>query len=71
MLDPELANRFHVHRLTVRQALESAMPPPRKTPTRMSLRLAPFQAAIDAMLRANLDAEEPATHGPCGCVPGW
>jgi hypothetical protein len=52
----ELADRYHVHRRTVRQALASAVPPPRKTPARMSPRLAPFQAAIDGMLRADLEA---------------
>jgi transposase len=40
----------------VRQALENAVPPPRKTPARTSPRLAPFVAAIDGMLRADLDA---------------
>jgi hypothetical protein len=52
----ELADRYHVHRRTVRQALASAVPPPRKTPELMLPRLARSQAAIDAMLRADLDA---------------
>jgi transposase len=58
----ELADRYHVHRRTVRQALASAVPPPRKTPVRTSPRLAPFQAAIDAMLRADLDAPKKQRH---------
>ena len=58
----ELADRYHVHRRTVRQALASAVPPPRKTPARMSPRLAPFAAAIDGMLRADLDAPKKQRH---------
>ena len=58
----ELADRYHVHRRTVRQALASAVPPPRKTPERTSPRLAPFQAAIDGMLRADLDAPRKQRH---------
>jgi transposase len=58
----ELADRYHVHRRTVRQALASAVPPPRKTPARTSLRLAPFQAAIDGMLRADLEAPRKQRH---------
>ena len=58
----ELADRYHVHRRTVRQALASAVPPPRKTPERTSPRLAAFQAAIDAMLRADLDAPRKQRH---------
>ncbi len=51
-----LAKRFRVHRRTVRQALESPAPPPRKTPVRTSPKIGPFKAAIDGMLRANLTA---------------
>jgi transposase len=58
----ELADRYHVHRRTVRQALASAVPPPRKTPARTSPRLAPFAAAIDGMLRADLDAPKKQRH---------
>jgi transposase len=46
----------------VRQALASAVPPPRKTPVRTSPRLAPFQEAIDGMLRADLDAPKKQRH---------
>ena len=40
----ELADRHHVHRRTVRQALASALPPARKTPVRVSRKLEPFKA---------------------------
>ena len=45
-----LADKHGVHRRTVRQALESAVPPPRKTPARVAPRLEPFKMAIDSML---------------------
>ena len=35
----ELAERHHVHRRTDRQALTSALPPPRKKPLRVSPKL--------------------------------
>ena len=51
-----LSKRFRVHRRTVRQALESPAPPPRKTPVRSSPKVGPFKDTIDGMLRANLTA---------------
>lgn len=57
-----LAKRHGVHRRTVRQALASATPPPRKTPVRRSPRLDPYRDAIDAMLRADLDAPRKQRH---------
>jgi len=36
----------------------SAAPPPRKPPQRASPRLDPYEAAIDAMLRGDLDGPE-------------
>src|SRR6476469_9185431 len=58
----ELADRHHVHRRTVRQALANAIPPPRKTPARTSPRLAPFKSVIDDMLRSDLDAPKKQRH---------
>jgi transposase len=58
----ELARRHHVHRRTVRQALESAEPPPPKPRSWKAPRLDPFKAAIDAMLVADLTAPRKQRH---------
>lgn len=58
----ELARRHGVHRRTVRQAFAAAEPAPRKAPARSSPRLDPFKAAIDGMLRADLDAPRKQRH---------
>ena len=58
----DLAEKHHVHRRTVRQALGSATPPPRKTPLRSSRVLESFKPAIDAMLRSDLDAPRKQRH---------
>ncbi|MGH3559368.1 MAG: IS21 family transposase, partial [Mycobacterium sp.] len=57
-----LADKHHVHRRTVRQALESSIPPARKTPRRVAPRMEPFKAAIDTMLRSDLDAPKKQRH---------
>ncbi|OOK78473.1 helix-turn-helix domain protein [Mycobacterium kansasii] len=57
-----LADRHGVHRRTVRQALESAIRPARKTPQRVAPRLDPFKTAIDEMLRSALDAPKKQRH---------
>lgn len=58
----ELAVKYRVHRRTVRQALASAVPPPRKTPARSSPKLDPFKLAIDAMLVADTTAPRKQRH---------
>jgi hypothetical protein len=53
-VDPGLADRHHVHRRTVRQALESAVPPPRKAyPQRPSPAVDAYAAVIDGWLIAD------------------
>lgn len=58
----ELARKHGVHRRTVRQALASAEPPPRKTPVRTAPRLAPYKPAIDQMLLYDLTAPRKQRH---------
>ncbi len=58
----ELARRHGVHRRTVRQALSSAEPPPRKTPARSSPRMELFKRAVDEMLAADLTAPRKQRH---------
>jgi transposase len=57
-----LAMRYRVHRRTVRQALESAQPPARKSPQRSSPALEPVRDAIDAMLREDVAAPRKQQH---------
>jgi hypothetical protein len=50
----ELAGRHQVHRRTVRQALESAVPPPRKSyPQRRRPAVDAYAAVIDGWLLAD------------------
>jgi hypothetical protein len=59
----ELARRHNVHRRTVRAALESAIPPPRKKRARGRLRVVdPAALWIDAMLREDLTAPRKQRH---------
>jgi transposase len=59
----ELARRHGVHRRTVREALASAEPPPRKTSARSrTLVLEPAMGWIDAMLREDLQAPRKQRH---------
>ena len=58
----ELADRHRVHRRTVRQALASALPPPRKTPVRVSRRLEEHKPVIDQWLKDDLNAPRKQRH---------
>ena len=58
----ELARRHGVGRPTVRQALAQAEPPARKPRVRTAPRLDAFKAAIDEMLRQDLDAPRKQRH---------
>ncbi len=49
-------DKHGVHRRTVRQALDNAKPPERKTPARAAPKLDPAKALIDAMLTGDLTA---------------
>ncbi len=57
-----LAQRYGVHRRTIRQALDNADPVPRKTPVRRSARLESLKKLIDEMLRVDLDAPRKQRH---------
>ena len=57
-----LAKRYGVHRRAVRQALEDAVPPPRKTPARRAPRLDGVKPTIDRWLREDLDAPRKQRH---------
>ncbi len=58
----ELARRHGVHRRTVREALESATPSPRKTPQRAALALGPYEATIRQWLTEDLEAPRKQRH---------
>ena len=68
----ELAVRHHVHRRTVRQAVASAVPPPRKAyPPRPRPALGPYSQVIDEWLLVTGTC--PASSGipPGGSGSGW
>jgi transposase len=58
----ELSRRYRVHRRDVRQALASAVPPPRKAAVRVSPALGPHEATIRQWLRQDLDAPAKQRH---------
>ena len=58
----QLAEMHRVHRRTVRQALESAVPPARKRRVFPAPVLDPVKPLIDAMLREDLDAPRKQRH---------
>ena len=59
----ELAGRHHVHRRTVRQALASAVPPPRKAYRRRPRpAVDPYAAVIDEWLQADLEVPRKQRH---------
>jgi transposase len=59
----ELADRHRVHRRTVRQALESAVPPPRKSyPRRPRPAIDPYAEVIDGWLLADRDVPRKQRH---------
>ena len=59
----ELAKRHGVHRRAVRQALESAIPPPKRAPeVRPAPKLGPYRAVIDEILEADREAPRKQRH---------
>ena len=58
----ELARRYGERRRTVRQALESATPPPRRDPERLAPALGAHHERIDSWLRDDLDAPPKQRH---------
>ena len=59
----ELAKRHGVHRRAVRQALESAIPPPKRAPeSRPAPKLGPYRPVIDAILEADREAPRKQRH---------
>ncbi|WP_100443959.1 IS21 family transposase [Glycomyces xiaoerkulensis] len=57
-----LAEKYGVHRRTIRDALESIEPPERKKPPKRKRKLEPFTGAIDEILKADLEAPAKQRH---------
>jgi transposase len=57
-----LAEKYSVHRRTVREAIDSPIPPLRKCPPRRTLVLDAVRDAVDAMLREDLAAPRKQRH---------
>jgi|1186.fasta_scaffold25906_2 transposase len=57
-----LAEKYSVHRRTVREAIDSPLPPPRKAAVRSAVVLDGVRELIDAMLIADLDAPRKQRH---------
>jgi len=58
----ELARRFEVHRRTVRQAVASAIPPPRRQTARRAPAIGPWKATIDGWLAEDEKAPRKQRH---------
>ena len=58
----DLAVKHRVHRRTVRQAIASAVPPPRKTPMRDAAVLGPWKVTIRSWLEADLAVPKKQRH---------
>src|SRR4051794_31015934 len=57
-----LAEKYSVHRRTVREAIASPVPPPRKSPPRRTLVLDSVREVVDAMLVEDLTAPRKQRH---------
>ncbi|MFC0248123.1 hypothetical protein ACFFIO_06370 [Citricoccus parietis] len=57
-----LAEKYKVHRCTVRQALADAMPPPRKAPVRAAPVQGPYAETVRGWLVADQDAPRKQRH---------
>lgn len=58
----ELSVKYRVHRRTVRQAIDDAVPPPRKRPVRVAVVLGPWKDTIRCWLEADLGVPRKQRH---------